>query len=413
MAKRSDRVAEATPNQEGPPPWRSIGSHEMLPEADHDEAARFDFLAQFTYHLATRVMPGNRGVYDQAVLPEFQRTQGRDFEDRHEVRQAMLRHPFHQLWCALRRAAMESRQQAGRMLVLRQQQQLARKAEAFNAEQSTLQLDPELETPRYLAAVDHHCMPGSYHAELAPGDVSAAANYDAGIFVTTGGMLGRYADGGGHGVAAWLREHLPGFTPRRILEIGCGLGHNTLPLAQAFPEAEVTAVDQAAPMLRYGHARARALGVGNIRFVQGNAESLDFPDQSFDWIQSTMMFHETSHRALPAILKEVYRLLAPGGVTLHIEQPQYTEDMDLYEQYMRDWDAYHNNEPYWTKFHELDLDRIMVEAGFRPQDVLHGKVCAVVDQDLFPEAKQREHEDFGRTPSWHLVGARKAGGAPQ
>ncbi len=128
----------------------------------------------------------------------------------------------------------------------------------------------------------------------------------------------------------------------------------------AFPEAEVVAVDVGAPVLRYGAARARSLGVENVRFVQGNVENLfQFEDESFDWIQSTMFLHETSGKAMKNIFAETQRLLKPGGVVLHVEQPQYEKNMPLFEQAMRDWDSFYNNEPTWSIMHGLDIDSFM------------------------------------------------------
>jgi len=128
----------------------------------------------------------------------------------------------------------------------------------------------------------------------------------------------------------------------------------------AFPEAEVVAVDVGAPVLRYGAARARSLGVENVRFVQGNVENLfQFEDESFDWIQSTMFLHETSGKAMKNIFAETQRLLKPGGVVLHVEQPQYEKNMPLFEQAMRDWDSFYNNEPTWSTMHGLDIDSFM------------------------------------------------------
>ena len=48
-------------------------------------------------------------------------------------------------------------------------------------------------------------MPGGYTTELAADDVSAAANYDIGIFATTGGVSGCYNDGAGLAVVRWLK----------------------------------------------------------------------------------------------------------------------------------------------------------------------------------------------------------------
>ena len=64
-----------------------------------------------------------------------------------------------------------------------------------------------------------------------------------------------------------------------------------------------------------------------------------------------MYLHELSGTALPRIIREGFRVLAPGGLMLHLEQPQYGPDMPLYEQFIRDWDAYNNNEPFWSAMH--------------------------------------------------------------
>lgn len=392
---------------EGPPDYRVVGRHALFPETSHDEIERINFLAQLNRHLAARVMPGVKVAYETRVEPAFRSANGRAPADRHEVRKALLRDPAFQTWSALRRLTMEQRQQAGRWTTLRQSEALAARAAAATAGDDRLTLNPALELPRYVTAVDHHCMPGSYHAEAFPGDVSGAANYDHAGFVTTSGLLGRYSDGGGRAVAAWIKRELPNFAPRDILEIGATVGHSTLPIAEAFPDARMVAVDLGAPMLRYALARAKSLGADNVRFVQASGEDLSiFPDASFDWVQTTMFLHELSSRALANILRECRRVLRPGGIMLHVEQPQYTSDMPLFEQAIRDWDAFYNNEPFWSRLHELDLDAAIIAAGFDPGQLLHGGVTAVVDRDLFPDAADDETEDFGRKAAWHVHGAR-------
>ncbi len=391
---------------DGPPDYRSIGRHGVFPETNHDEIERINFLAQMNRHLAARVVPGVRGAYEGRVAPAFEKAQGRPIADRHEARRAMLVDGSFCLWSALRRMTMEQRQQAGRWTVIRQREALAEKAAALTEGDERLSLDASLAIPRYVSAVDHHCMPGSYHSEAFPGDVTNGANYDHAGFVTTAGLLGKYSDGGGHAVVNWVRRNLPGFAPQAILEIGGTVGHSSLPIAQAYPEADMTIVDLGAPVLRYGLARAKSLGVGNIRFVQASGEELSiFPDASFDWIQTTMFLHELSTTALANILAETRRLLRPGGVVLHVEQPQYSAEMPIFEQAMRDWDAYYNNEPFWSRMHELDLDQAMVDAGFERSKLIHGGVTAVVDTDLFPDAAEDETEDYGRKAAWHVIGA--------
>ncbi len=395
----------AAPAPQGPPPYQVVGKHAVMPETRHDEAARFNYLANMNQFLSAEFLPRVKRAYDKRALPRFHSEHGRPPEHRREVRELMSEEPAYQAWSAMRRATMEQRQQAGRSVVLRQLDRLNATAKAAAAEPG-LQLDPNFLPPRYLTGVDHHCMPGGYLCELAPDDVSAPANYDVGIFATTGGALGRYSDGGGMAVAEWLKREHPEFKPRRILDLGCGLGHNTLPLAQAFPHAEVIALDAAAPMLRYGHARAVSLGVTNVRFVQGNAEAVKEPDASFDLIVTCMFLHETSYTAIKRVFGETRRLLAPGGISLHIEQPQY-QNMDVYEQFIRDWDAYNNNEPFWTTMHEMDLTELATEAGFDRAKVFETGVRAVVDAALFPQAAAaQKQEDYGRSAAWYVFGAR-------
>ena len=397
---------------DGPPDYRVVGRHAVFPATTHDEIERLNFLAQLNRHLAARVVPGVAAAYQARVLPALRESLGRAPRNRHEVRQGLLRDSAFQTWSALRRLTMEQRQQAGRWTVLRQAETLADTAAALTDGDPRLELDPSLPLPRYVSAVDHHCMPGSYHREGFAGDVSAGANYDHGGFVTTGGLLGRYSDGGGHAVVQWVRRHLPDFKPRRILDIGATIGQSALPIAQAFPDAEVVAIDVAAPVLRYGLARAKSLGVGNIRFVQANGEHMPrFADASFDWVQTTMFLHELSAPALAALFRETQRVLKPGGVVLHVEQPQYAAEMPLFEQALREWDAFYNNEPFWSRLHEIDLGAAMQAAGFDASALIHGQVHGVVDTALFPDAASDDTEDYGRKAAWHLIGAVKTTGA--
>ena len=398
----------ATPD-DIPPAYDEVGRHGVSPQATQDERARFNFLANLGKHVAGTLGPGNKLAYDNRALPAFERAHGRPPADRFEVRRAMNADPYHRLWSALKRNGMEMRQQAGRSLVLRQLDDLDARAAALNAGAATLQLDAGIAVPRYQRAVDIHCMPGSYHGEERAGDVSAGANYDCGIFVTTGGGLGALSDGGGQALVQWIAQARPGWWPRRILDIGVTVGHNAVPLAQAFPDAEVIAIDTAAPVLRYGHARAKSMGVDNIAFVQADAEDLSrYPDGHFDWVQTTMFLHETSGTALPRIIAEGARVLAPGGLMFHLEQPQYTPAMPLFEQFMRDWDAFNNNEPFWSAMHAVDVGDVMVKAGFERGDLFEAKVRAVVDRSIFPASAEGDGEDFGRAAVWHAYGAWKA-----
>lgn len=388
-----------------PPVWNKIAKHAVMPEASHDERARYNFLANLNKHLA-HVSQGNKTAYETRVAPKFEQENGRPVATVKELEQAISQDSHYQIWSSLRRSTMEMRQQAGRSMVLRQAEELAEKADALNKGKESLVLDADCKVPEYLLAVDNHLMPGSYHTEVVDGDVTPAANYDSGIFVTTAGLLGRYNDGGGKAITTWVRQNYPNFKPKRILDIGCGMGHNTLPIAKAFPDAEVIGIDTGAPMLRYGHARAMDLGYTNVKFMQMDAAKTIFEDESFDWVQSTMFFHETGGKSIYNIMNEIYRILKPGGLTLHIEQPQYTDDMSLFEKFIRDWDALNNSEPYWSKMHDIDPKELMASSGFRKEDFM--QIGAKAENDLDDGSqKADEPEDHGRSPIWNVFGAVK------
>ena len=391
-----------------PPPYTALQRHAVMPQASHDEAARFNFVTHFNRYLAADLGAGNRLAYETRVKPAFRAVHGRDPISREEIRVAMNEDPWHRTWSALKRNTMEMRQHNGRQLVLRQIDETDAKVAAYNAQAGLLELDPAISQPEYVTCVDIHCQPGSYHGEERPGDVSVAANYDVGLFATTGGALGSLNNGGGRALVEWARANRPDWRPERILDVGCTVGHNAVPLAQGFPEAEVTAIDTAAPVLRYGAARAAALGVGNIRFVQANAEDLSrFPDDHFDWVQTTMFLHETSAAAMPRIIAECCRVLKPGGLMLHVEQPQYGPEMPLFEQFMRDWDAYNNNEPFWSAMHGIDMAKVMAEAGFPETEQFVTGVRSVPDKALFGASPDGEQEDYGRAAIWNAYGAWK------
>ena len=384
-----------------PPPITEAARHGIYPEMAHDERARFNFEACLYKTIASEISPGNALAYEKRVLPAFEKEHGHKPTTRHDVRKAMNQDPLHNFWGALRRNTMEMRQVNGQHVTLRQLGSLAKRAEAINAGSNRLMLDPSIEVPSYVKAVDHHCMPGSYYRELVEGDVSPAANYDAGFFVTTGGTIGDLCGGAGDSIAQWLKDQDASFKPKRILDIGCALGHSLLPIAQAFPEADIVAIDVSAPMLRYGHARATSLGVKNISFIQMSGEDLStFDDGHFDFVMTSIFLHELSIKSLPKIMKEAYRVLSSGGAMLHLEQPQYTEDMPLYEQFIRDWDSYNNNEPFWSAMHEINLDELLEDLGFAKESISHAALRAG-DFDM-------ANEDHGRAPAWHAYVAKKA-----
>ncbi len=117
----------------------------------------------------------------------------------------------------------------------------------------------------------------------------------------------------------FVEPHIPGFAEfpkwkgKRVLEIGCGIGTDTINFARA--GANVFAVDLSDRSLEVARERAKVFGFeNNIRFIQANAEEIDkvLPrGEKYDLVYSFGVIHHTPHPEV--VVSHVRNLLAPGG----------------------------------------------------------------------------------------------------
>jgi len=271
----------------------------------------------------------------------------------------------------------------------------------------SLTLDPDLPIPRDVSAMDIHLMPGCWHEEHTPDDTAQGALFELGSNVFGGGLKFARRGSVAYSIAHYLLEIFPEFRPQRILDLGASIGTNTLPYAELFPEAEVYALDVAAPQLRHGHARATAAGLP-VHFVQQNAEATNFEDGSFDLIVSSYFFHELSVKSTQNVLRECRRLLAPGGLTVHMELPDAGQ-VDPYYNFYLDWDAYYNNEPHYAAFRRQDPTELLRSAGFDADRLLITRIPNYSASDPAEFAAMVRGEKatpaHGNGASWCLFGA--------
>ncbi|MDE0158009.1 MAG: class I SAM-dependent methyltransferase [Gammaproteobacteria bacterium] len=379
--------------------------HAILPEPTHDELARQQFVRSFKEHLVAHVHPGNRLAYEHRVKPAFVEENGREPDNRFEIRDVMIRDPHYRLFSALLRTSQEMMWSASQQPVQRNLHDLAEKAKDADSAGGSLRLDPDLEIPRYHKAVDIHCQPGGYHTEVTRDDVAPGAVYDRAVFIYAMGQMGPDNADMGDSAAAWIKENYPDFKPARILDMGCAVGHSTVPYAQTWPDAEVHGIDVAAPMLRYAHARAESLGA-KVHFSQQNAERTDFEDASFDLVVSHILLHETSEKAIRRVISECHRLLKPGGLMVHAETPPY-KDLGPFDAFMLDWDTRNNNEPFWGRSHDIDYVELSSRAGFDPEKVFEVMAPSAYQIAQARRSKVFQGGDFGGGGLWFLYGAEK------
>jgi len=106
----------------------------------------------------------------------------------------------------------------------------------------------------------------------------------------------------------------------KVLEIGCGTGITTAALLHARADTEMTAVDIAAPMLAQAKANLAAWNdSGRLHFVESDALSFvkELPGGSVDVVASGYAFHNFLDDYRCEIVRELHRVLRPGGVLIN------------------------------------------------------------------------------------------------
>lgn len=102
----------------------------------------------------------------------------------------------------------------------------------------------------------------------------------------------------------------------RVLDLGAGTATLTIMVKQSHPEAEVVGLDGDPKVLAIGRAKAATAGVV-ITLDRGLASQLPYEDGSFARVLSSLMFHHLKREDKQRALREVWRVLRPGG-ELHI-----------------------------------------------------------------------------------------------
>ncbi len=102
------------------------------------------------------------------------------------------------------------------------------------------------------------------------------------------------------------------------LDVGCGSGALTIACSKRNPQGRFIGIDRwgkeyASYNKPLCEANAKAEGVGNTEFRQGDALKLDFPDESFDAVVSNYVYHNILGRDRQEILLETLRVLKKGG----------------------------------------------------------------------------------------------------
>jgi SAM-dependent methyltransferase len=164
-----------------------------------------------------------------------------------------------------------------------------------------------------------------------------------------------------------LSRHLrPGMT---VLELGCGIGYFSRELSRS--GADVVAIDVSAELLEIAKANYSA---PNVRYEIQNAYALSYADAVFDSVVGSSVLH---HLEIQEALREVYRVLKPGG-TIYFTEPNMLNPQIAIQKNVPWVKRKLGDSPDETAFFRGPLRRLLEQTGYRdiridPFDFLHPK----------------------------------------
>jgi hypothetical protein len=156
-------------------------NHAMLPKATHDESSRQEFAKSLKQFIQEGLLPGLTPVFKQRAAMKFAREQGHPPLERTEIRSAMRADPYFQSYASTNRVSQELMWASVTDSIERELPELIERAKSLSeTSRAELRIPESFEVPRYISAIDIHCMPGGYAGEVTRNDVSVAALYDRG-----------------------------------------------------------------------------------------------------------------------------------------------------------------------------------------------------------------------------------------
>ncbi|WP_138303555.1 MULTISPECIES: methyltransferase domain-containing protein [Eubacteriales] len=156
----------------------------------------------------------------------------------------------------------------------------------------------------------------------------------------------QYAFGGGGTMGRThlaVLSHLDFDGQGQLLDVGCGSGPLSIRAALTWSSVQVVGIDYWGVDFGYSQAmcekNAASEGVAaRCRFQHGDANKLDFPDESFDAVVSNYVYHNIRGSDKQALLLETLRVLKKGGVFAINDnmKPRMYGDMEAFAQELRD-----------------------------------------------------------------------------
>lgn len=208
----------------------------------------------------------------------------------------------------------------------------------------------------------------------------------------------------------WIEKALENFVNKRnnfdaplVLDLGCGQGRLTLPLAkwcQRMGNGKVIGVDMSKPALDFARHSAGQEGLDDfVEFVENNILSFlhNQASSSCEVVVCTEVFYNFFSHQYKKVIEQVARILAPGGIFIPSFRSRYFNI--LYSVFNRRWAAipillestegFPFGPPTKFSWHNVDeITDILVVAGFEVRSFKGIGVCSGIEGDPLAEIAQ-------------------------
>ena len=176
---------------------------------------------------------------------------------------------------------------------------------------------------------------------------------------------------------------------KRVLDIGCGAGNNTLKLLQHISPLDCDLVDLSQPMLDKAVDRINQINRGQIRPFQGDMRTIELPQENYDVIIAAAVLHHLRKESdWEQMFARLYSLTAPGGslwiTDLVSHENKTIQDIvwSRYGDYLENLRGKEYRAKVFDYIDEEDSPRpvtfqldLLKKVGFRQIDLLHKNSC--------------------------------------
>lgn len=168
---------------------------------------------------------------------------------------------------------------------------------------------------------------------------------------------------------------------RQVLDVACGPGTVSINLAKKYPNIKVTGIDSSSAMIKQCTDIVEQEGLKNAKFVTMNADTIQFPNESFDFVVCNLAFPFFSNPTQST--SGILNAMNPGG-TILISVPgrnTWKEFFTIGEELLGDIPAF--AKPFLSKFDKAEtLPDAMEEAGFVELEITHHLIPFTFDKGI-------------------------------